>query len=78
MLGRGDARGQCRAKPQAKREMVVTDKDREFWSYRPLDAPQPPAVNDVAWPKNSVDAVRAREARGEGPRRPPRRPTSAR
>ncbi len=42
-------------KPQAKREMVVTDKDREFWSYRPLDAPQPPAVNDVAWPKNSID-----------------------
>lgn len=42
--------------PQAKREMVVSDKDREFWAYRPLDDPAPPVVEDSAWVKNPIDA----------------------
>lgn len=42
--------------PQAKRELVVTDKDREFWAYRPLDDPTPPTVANAGWVQNPVDA----------------------
>jgi cytochrome c553 len=33
----------------------ITDKDRSFWSFRPVADPQVPSVHDVAWPQSSVD-----------------------
>lgn len=31
-------------KPAAKGELVVTDEDRQHWSFRPLSSPQPPDI----------------------------------
>ncbi len=39
---------------QAKSAIDWT-KAREWWSFRPLAVPQPPAVKDNAWPANDVD-----------------------
>lgn len=36
-------------------EMVVTDEDREHWSFRPLQKIVPPDVADEAWIRNPVD-----------------------
>ena len=38
-----------------KKPLVVTDKDRDYWAYRPLRPPAPPAVRDGAWPRTPVD-----------------------
>jgi mono/diheme cytochrome c family protein len=34
---------------------AVTEADREFWSFRPLDRPEPPKVKDDAWCRTPVD-----------------------
>ncbi|MCX7420806.1 MAG: PSD1 and planctomycete cytochrome C domain-containing protein [Planctomycetia bacterium] len=34
---------------------VITDEDRQFWSFRPVRASEPPAVRDVAWPRRAID-----------------------
>ncbi|MBW3543270.1 MAG: DUF1549 and DUF1553 domain-containing protein, partial [Planctomycetes bacterium] len=36
-------------------EAPITAADREHWSFRPLVRPAVPAVQDEAWPRNSVD-----------------------
>jgi mono/diheme cytochrome c family protein len=38
-----------------KKPLVVTDKDRDYWAYRPLRPVEVPAVKDARWPANSVD-----------------------
>ncbi len=43
------------AAPVTKKPMVVTDKDKQYWAYRPLHAPQVPEVQAKAWPRNSID-----------------------
>ncbi|MEQ9412098.1 MAG: PSD1 and planctomycete cytochrome C domain-containing protein [Fuerstiella sp.] len=55
-------------KPLAERpntpaaEMQVQDSDRDFWSFRPLHALQPPTVHDEAWCRTPVDFfVKARQ-----------------
>ena len=52
-----------------KQGITVGDADREFWSFRPVERPAPPAVKNVAWGKNAIDAfILARlEARGLQP-----------
>lgn len=35
-------------------EMQVTQSDREFWSFKPLASPPPPATNSP-WPKSDLD-----------------------
>jgi mono/diheme cytochrome c family protein len=40
----------------AKKPMVVTDKDKQYWAYRPLAAVTPPAVRQKEWVKNPIDA----------------------
>src|SRR5262245_19133251 len=35
--------------------MVVTDKDRQHWAFRPLQQSAPPAVRDAAWCRTPVD-----------------------
>jgi cytochrome c553 len=40
----------------------VTERDRAFWSFRPIADPPLPAVHDAAWPRTSLDTfVRARQ-----------------
>lgn len=33
----------------------ITDKDREFWSFKPVARQAIPQVKNKAWPKNSID-----------------------
>ena len=35
--------------------MVVTDEDRQFWSFKPLVKPQPPKVNNETWCRTDID-----------------------
>jgi len=56
--------------------MIVTEEDRQFWSFRPLAAPAIPAVKNEAWPKTAIDrfVLAAQETKGlhpnaEAPRR---------
>jgi mono/diheme cytochrome c family protein len=36
-------------------EFKITQKDREFWSFKPITDPPIPAVRNTAWPKNTID-----------------------
>lgn len=36
-------------------EMVVTDDDRQFWSFRPLKQTEPPNVRNQAWCRTPID-----------------------
>jgi hypothetical protein len=38
-----------------KKEMVVTDADRQHWAFRPLRPGQPPAVRRLEWVRTDVD-----------------------
>ena len=38
-----------------KREMVITDADRQHWSFRPITDPALPTINEKAWPQTSID-----------------------
>jgi hypothetical protein len=40
----------------AKKPLTVSDKDRDYWAYRPLKPPAPPAVKGTGWPANPVDS----------------------
>ena len=58
--GRGDVRAAGRS------EMVVTDEDRQHWSYRPLRAVDLPAVQECSWCRTPIDRfiLAALEAQG--------------
>jgi cytochrome c553 len=34
---------------------AITEKDRQFWSFRPVQDPPLPRVHDTTWPQTSVD-----------------------
>ena len=60
----------------APAEMVVSNDDRQFWSFRPLFTPAVPDVKDQRWPRTPIDRfiLAAQEAKGlhpnaEAPRR---------
>jgi len=38
-----------------KKPMTVTDKDKNYWAYRPLAKTDPPAVQNKEWVKNPID-----------------------
>ncbi len=42
-------------KGAAKKPMVVTDEDRDFWSFRPLARPTPPPVKEGSGVRTPVD-----------------------
>jgi hypothetical protein len=44
-----------KAAGKGKKPMVVTDKDRTFWSFRPLRDVSPPPVKDASWCKTPID-----------------------
>ena len=56
------------AKP-GRMEMVVTDEDRNHWSFRPLQYISPPEVMDKAWVRTPVDQFirHAQEVKGLTP-----------
>jgi len=33
----------------------ITDEDRQWWAFRPLHSPEPPAVDDGGWAQNEID-----------------------
>jgi mono/diheme cytochrome c family protein len=39
----------------AKQPLTVTDKDKEYWAYRPLQRVSPPSVKDGAWARTPPD-----------------------
>ena len=41
--------------PAQRREMVVTDEDRQHWSYRRLKPVELPAVQNAAWGRTPID-----------------------
>src|SRR5438876_3141240 len=41
--------------PDSWVHQVVPDKAREYWAFRPLANPQPPAVKNEAWVRNPID-----------------------
>ncbi|HEV3236969.1 MAG TPA: PSD1 and planctomycete cytochrome C domain-containing protein, partial [Gemmataceae bacterium] len=38
-----------------RREQKITKRDREFWSFRPIENPPLPKVKNESWPKTSID-----------------------
>ncbi|MCB1087936.1 MAG: hypothetical protein KDM63_12875, partial [Verrucomicrobiae bacterium] len=43
--------------PAAKRgPMAITDEQRNWWAYRPIQPLTPPKVTDPAWEENGIDA----------------------
>lgn len=56
------------AKP-GRMEMVVTDEDRNHWSFRPLQNISPPDIIDKAWVRTPVDQFirQAQEVKGLKP-----------
>jgi len=42
-------------KTTVKKPMVVTDEDRQFWSFQPLKRPIAPEVRDASWCRTPVD-----------------------
>lgn len=48
---------------------TITDEQRRFWSFQPVKAVPPPAVKDVAWPRNDLDRfiLAALQAKGIPP-----------
>ncbi|HYV36025.1 MAG TPA: DUF1549 domain-containing protein [Gemmataceae bacterium] len=39
-----------------KGEMQVTDKDRQFWAFKPVVKPSVPKVKNTAWVRNPIDS----------------------
>ena len=53
----------------APKEMVVTDKDREFWSFQPIKKVEPPALKNPAmqaWCRTPVDRFVAAKLEEQG------------
>jgi hypothetical protein len=38
-----------------KKAMVVTDNDRKFWSFQPLNVSSPPQTKNKTWPRTDID-----------------------
>lgn len=53
----------------AKKPLTVTEKDKEYWAYRPLQRGGLPAVKDAAWVRTPLDRflLAKMEARGVKP-----------
>jgi hypothetical protein len=53
-------------------EYQISEAQRRFWSFQPLQAVPPPAVKDGTWPRSGIDRfiLAALEAHGVGPTKP--------
>ena len=36
-------------------ERVLSEQDRDHWSFQPVRRPSPPSVQDTSWPRSSID-----------------------
>jgi mono/diheme cytochrome c family protein len=50
---------------------AVTDAERRFWAFQPIQAPEVPAVHDVAWAQTAVDRFILAGLEGRGLRPAP-------
>jgi hypothetical protein len=53
--GAPDPRTDDTAAAFAAKTAIDWDKAKQWWSFRPLSAPAPPAVKNTAWPANDID-----------------------
>jgi cytochrome c553 len=53
-------------------EFQITDKDKAHWAFQPIQRPQPPAVKNMSWVVNPIDAfiLAGLEAKGLQPNGP--------
>jgi hypothetical protein len=42
-------------KTTAKKPLIVTEEDRKFWSFQPLQRAEPPKIKNEAWCKTPID-----------------------
>jgi hypothetical protein len=72
-----DARPEAPTGAVAAPPRPITEEQRRFWSFRPVEAVEPPAVKDTAWPRSRIDhfILSALEARGLAPAPPADRRT---
>jgi hypothetical protein len=61
-IGAPDPRDRAASQPGT----IDWTKAREFWSFRPVRKPAPPAVKDTAWPKTDIDRFILARLEGEG------------
>ena len=45
---------------------AITDEHRQFWSFRPVSEPAPPAVSDGGWSRNDIDRFVFAKLQAEG------------
>jgi mono/diheme cytochrome c family protein len=45
----------AKAAPAASAPYIITAEQRNFWSFRPIANPQPPAVHDKKWARTEID-----------------------
>src|SRR5262249_23744023 len=57
---------------QQGNDYLITDEQRQFWSFQPVKAPAPPPVKDAAWCRTPLDrfVLAALAARGLRPAPP--------
>lgn len=57
--------------------LIVTDKDRDYWAYKPLQAVKPPTVKNALWRRTEIDrfVLTAMEEAGLTPNLAPTRVT---
>jgi hypothetical protein len=56
----------------ASQGMTITEQDRAYWAYRPIERPQVPPVKNGSWPRQPIDAfiLAPLEAKGLSPAPP--------
>jgi mono/diheme cytochrome c family protein len=69
-----------KAAAAGKKTSEITDKDRQYWAYKPVQRPDVPAVKNKTWVTNPVDAfiLAALESKGLTPAAPAERRALAR
>jgi hypothetical protein len=60
------------AEPVKKSGRVITDEDRQFWSYQPISNIAPPTVQDNAWCESTIDRFVLAELESNGMRPAPK------
>jgi hypothetical protein len=61
--------GATAATPASGAPFRITDEQRRFWSFRPVQSAPPPAVRDARWPRSDLDrfVLAALETKGLRP-----------
>jgi len=54
------------AKVTKSKRRVITEEDRRFWSFQPVQDPPVPAADDAGWSRNAVDKFIFAKLKAEG------------